>query len=80
MRLILSTAAGLALVLAASAPAEAAVGTKKKYKVAKRAYYERPYRVEHPGGHNLTEPSSWRVGSTEWWRAMNYQGRAGRRF
>lgn len=81
MRVTLSTLAACAVLLWAAAPAEASHYYKKKYKkVYKPSYASRAYREGHPGGNNPTEPESWRVGSIEWWRAMNYQGRAGRRF
>jgi transcriptional regulator of nitric oxide reductase len=80
MRVTLTAVAACAVLVLAAAPAEATY-TKKKYKkVYKPAYYSHSYRDVHPSGSNPTEPSSWRVGSIEWWRAMNYQGRAGRRF
>lgn len=81
MRVTLTAVAACAVLVLAAAPAEATYYAKKKYKkVYKPHYQSHSYRDVHPGGNNPTEPSSWRVGSIEWWRAMNYQGRAGRRF
>ena len=77
MRRMVCLAAAAAAMLVV-APAEASYHGKRKYKkVYKPSHYARSYGER---GNNPTEPSSWRVGSIEWWRAMNYQGRAGRCF
>lgn len=80
MRMMVCVAAAAAAMLCA-APAEASAYGKRKYKkVYKPTPQARTYDRYGERGHNPTEPDSWRVGSIEWWRAMNYQGRAGRRF
>lgn len=81
MRVMLSALAACAVLFWTAAPAEASQNYRKKYKkVYKPSYYSNAYREVEPRGNNPNEPDSWRVGSIEWWRAMNYQGRAGRRF
>ena len=79
MKFLLCTAVAAAFMFAA--PAEASSYGKKRYKkVYRTAPHVRSYDDYERRGHNPTEPSSWRVGTIEWWRAMSSQGRAGRRF